>query len=234
MLIKRRRGWEIPEASATPESTYLNRRTLLKAAGFGAVAAGAAAAFGLPELQAQGVEPDPTAGLYPFQQNMRYRLDRPVTAEGDATTYNNFYEFGTHKSIASAAQRLPLRPWTVTFDGMVEKPITMDVDDLIKQMPKEERLYRFRCVEAWAMAVPWSGFPMRPMIEMAKPLSSAKYVVFQTFSDPKVAPGQRQTWYPWPYTDGLTIAEATHAWPSWRPASTASRCPSRTARRSAS
>ncbi|MGE0717582.1 MAG: protein-methionine-sulfoxide reductase catalytic subunit MsrP [Alphaproteobacteria bacterium] len=210
MLIKRRRGWEIPEASATPESTYLNRRTLLKAAGFGAVAAGAAAAFGLPELQAQGVEPDPTAGLYPFPQNMRYRLDRPVTAEGDATTYNNFYEFGTHKSIASAAQRLPLRPWTVTFDGMVEKPITMDVDDLIKQMPKEERLYRFRCVEAWAMAVPWSGFPMRPMIEMAKPLSGAKYVVFQTFSDPKVAPGQRQTWYPWPYTDGLTIAEATH------------------------
>src|SRR5690606_16425085 len=91
-----------------------------------------------------------------------------------------------------------------------EKPFTIDFDDLLKRMPQEERLYRFRCVEAWAMAVPWSGFPMKAMVELAKPLSSAKYVVMQTFMDPKIAAGQRQRWYPWPYTDSITIAEATN------------------------
>ncbi|MCC7272711.1 MAG: protein-methionine-sulfoxide reductase catalytic subunit MsrP [Alphaproteobacteria bacterium] len=208
MLIKRRRGWEMPESSATPEAVYLDRRTLLRAAGFGALSAVAAGL--VPEVRAQGVEADPTASLYPFQRNMRYRLDRPLSEEKDATTFNNFYEFGSHKSIAGAAQALKLRPWTVTFDGMVEKTMTVDIDDLLKQMPREERLYRFRCVEAWAMAVPWSGFPMKAMVDFARPLSGARYVVMQTFMDPKVASGQRQTWYPWPYTDGLTIAEATN------------------------
>ena len=209
MLIKRRRGWELPESAATPEATYLNRRDLLKAAGLGAIAV-AGGAIGGPEAFAQGPEVDPTASLYPFKQNMRYRLDRPLTPEKDATTYNNFYEFGTHKGIAPAAQALKLRPWTVRFEGMVEKPMTVGFDELVKQMPMEERLYRFRCVEAWSMAVPWSGFPMKAMIDFARPLSSAKYVVMQTFMDPKVASGQRQSWYPWPYTDGLTIEEATN------------------------
>ena len=208
MLIKRPRGWELRESAITPEAVYLDRRALLKAAGFGALIAAASPLAGIGEAMAQGVEADPTAGLYPFKQNMRYRLDRPITPEKDATTYNNFYEFGSSKSIVTPAQQLKLRPWTITFDGMVENKQTIGFDDLFKQMPMEERLYRHRCVEAWAMAVPWTGFPMKAMVELAKPLSSAKYVVMQTFMDTKVAPGQRQSWYPWPYTEGLTIAES--------------------------
>lgn len=200
MLIKRRRGWEMPESAATPESVYLDRRSLLQAAGLGAMAAALPAGV----AQAQATSP------YPARQNMRYRLDRPLTPEKDATSYNNFYEFGSDKGIARAAQALKTEPWTISFEGMVEKPVKLDFEDLAKQMPFEERLYRFRCVEAWSMAVPWTGFPMKAMVDFAKPLASAKYVVFQTFMDPKIAPGQRQSWYPWPYTDGLTIAEATN------------------------
>lgn len=96
------------------------------------------------------------------------------------------------------------------LDGLVEKPLEIDIDALLKRMPLEERLYRHRCVEGWAMAVPWSGFAFRNLMELARPLSSAKYVRMETFLDPAVAPGQRQSWYPWPYTEGLTIAEATN------------------------
>jgi sulfoxide reductase catalytic subunit YedY len=98
----------------------------------------------------------------------------------------------------------------IKIDGMVEKPIEIGLDDLIRQMPMEERLYRHRCVEAWGMAIPWSGFPLAKLVELAKPLSSAKYLVMKTFLDSSVASGQRQTWYPWPYTEGLTIAEASN------------------------
>src|SRR4029077_13467524 len=118
--------------------------------------------------------------------------------------------FGSHKRIADAAQALPIRPWTVAIDGMVEQPLTLDFDALLARMPREERLYRHRCVEAWSMAVPWSGFPMKSLVELAKPLGSAKYVEMLTFSDAKFAPGLKQFWYPWPYREGLTIAEATN------------------------
>jgi len=93
---------------------------------------------------------------------------------------------------------------------MVEQKMTLDIDDLLKRMPLEERLYRHRCVEAWSMAVPWSGFPMKSLVDLAKPLGSAKYVEMQTFMNPKVAPGQRAPFYPWPYTEGLTMFEATN------------------------
>ena len=102
----------------------------------------------------------------------------------------------------SAAQALKLRPWTVKIDGMVEKPQEIGIDDLIRKMPLEERLYRHRCVEAWSMAIPWSGFPLAKLVELAKPLSSAKYVRMETFLDPAIAPGQKQSWYPWPYVEG--------------------------------
>jgi sulfoxide reductase catalytic subunit YedY len=203
MLIKNRRGWEIPESQATPESTYLDRRSLL-GAGLGAIAAGA-----LPRAAlAQGA--DPTLDLYPAKRNERYTVDRPLTAERDAATYNNFYEFGMSKDIVGPAKRLQTRPWMISFDGLVEKPFEIGIDELIRKMPLEERLYRFRCVEAWSMTVPWTGFPLKEMVALAKPLGSAKYVRFETFLNPKVAPGQTQRWYPWPYTEGLTIAEATH------------------------
>ncbi|MBL8669366.1 MAG: protein-methionine-sulfoxide reductase catalytic subunit MsrP [Alphaproteobacteria bacterium] len=210
MLIKRKREWEIPERDATPESAFLSRRSLAKAIAAGPILLAAGAVAGAGRAAADDAAPDPTAGLYPLKRNERYVLDRPLTGEVWATTYNNFYEFGSHKQIAKAAQKLPLRPWTVAFDGMVEQPRTVDVDTLIKAMPLEERLYRHRCVEAWAMAVPWGGFPMKALIDYAKPLASAKYVVMETFKNDAVAPGQKQFWYPWPYLDGLTIEEATH------------------------
>jgi sulfoxide reductase catalytic subunit YedY len=210
MLIKRKRGWELPEAAATPESLFLSRRRFAQAITAGPILAPALAAALAGQAAAQDKSADPSAKLYPFMQNLRYRLDRPVTAEDLATTYNNFYEFGSQKNIHRDAQKLPLRPWTVKIDGMVEAPFEIGIDDLMAKMPREERLYRHRCVEAWSMAVPWSGFAMKPLVELAKPLASAKYVRMETFKDPKVAPGQKQSWYPWPYVEGITIEEATN------------------------
>jgi sulfoxide reductase catalytic subunit YedY len=151
---------------------------------------------------------DPTFDLYPAKRNEAFKLDRDLTAERYSADYNNFYEFGSSKSVASAARSLKTRPWTVAVDGLVEKPIEIGFDDLIRKMPLEERLYRHRCVEAWAMAVPWTGFPLKALLDMAKPLGSAKYLKLTSFQDKTVAPGQRQVWYPWPYTEGLTIQEA--------------------------
>ena len=206
MHVIHRRGWEIPERRATPEHLFFNRRSFL---GVAAASAGAIA-FGSGRALAQRVAdlPDPTAGLYPFKLNEKYTLDRPITPPEINGAYNNFYEFGSSKAIAKAAQALKLRPWLIKIDGMVEKPIEIGLDDLIRQMPMEERLYRHRCVEAWGMAIPWSGFPLAKLVELAKPVSSAKYLVMKTFLDSSIASGQRQTWYPWPYTEGLAIAEA--------------------------
>lgn len=206
MHVIRRRGWELPERLATPEHLFFDRRAFL-------AASGAAALSLAPQVaSAQRVAdlPDPTAKLYPAKRNETYTLDRPLTDEKIAISYNNYYEFGSSKQIAKAAQALKLRPWIVKLDGMVEKPQEIEIDDLLKKVQLEERLYRLRCVEAWSMAIPWSGFPMAKLVELAKPLSSAKYVRMETFHDPKIAPGQRQTWYPWPYVEGLTIAEATN------------------------
>ncbi|WP_018700506.1 protein-methionine-sulfoxide reductase catalytic subunit MsrP [Amorphus coralli] len=221
MFVKRRRGWEIPEREATPESIYLSRRSLMGLAGAGAIATVAAPSpanaligslFGSSEGLEQTLDTsaDPTFDLYPFKRNDTYTLSRPLTAEADAGSYNNFYEFGSHKEIWQAAQALPTRPWTITLDGMVEEEKTVDIDTLIRAMPLEERLYRHRCVEAWSMTVPWSGFAMKALVDYARPLGSAKYVTMQTFMDPKVASGQNQSWYPWPYVEGLTIEEATN------------------------
>ncbi|MBI1206197.1 MAG: protein-methionine-sulfoxide reductase catalytic subunit MsrP [Azospirillum sp.] len=207
MLTRSKPGWAIPEASATPEGVYLNRRALLKSAALPLILAASPLAAGLARAAESS---DPSAGLYPVARNPRYSLDRAVTPESEVTTYNNFYEFGSQKEIWRNAAKLPVRPWTVTIDGMVEKPQTVDIDTLLKAMPLEERLYRHRCVEAWAMAVPWSGFPLKALVDFAKPLGSAKYLTMQTFLDSSVASGQRQFWYPWPYTEGLTVAEATN------------------------
>jgi methionine sulfoxide reductase catalytic subunit len=205
MHVIRRRGWEIPERLATPEQAFFDRRSFL--------AGGAATLALLPEAaRAQRVSdlPDPTADLYPAKRNEKYALDRPITDEKINTNYNNFYEFGGSKNIARAAQALKLRPWTIKIDGMVEKPQEIGLDDLIRKMPLEERLYRHRCVEAWSMAIAWSGFPLAKLVDLAQPLSSAKYLRMETFLDRGVAPGQRQSWYPWPYVEGLTMAEATN------------------------
>ena len=209
MLIHGKRGWELPDSAATPESVYVNRRHLLKGVAAGSIVAASAPFAALVPGRAAAAE-DPTADLYPAPRNARYELDRPLTGEEITGKYNNFYEFGSHKQIWKGAQKLKIRPWTVTIDGLVEKPMTLDIDDLIRRMTLEERLYRHRCVEAWSMTIPWSGFPLSALVDFARPLSGAKYVEMQTFEDPKVAPGQRQFWYPWPYVEGLTMAEAAN------------------------
>jgi sulfoxide reductase catalytic subunit YedY len=204
MLIKIAKSWDIPESALTPESVFFNRRAFL---GGGAAAVATAAA--IPAF-AQRVGDDPSARLYPFKRNDRYQLDREITPESINTTYNNFYEFGSHKQIHKAAQALPIRPWTVTIDGMVEKAMTVDIDELLAKMPLEERHYRHRCVEAWSMAVAWSGFAFKDFVAFCKPLASAKYVAMDTFLRPEIASGQKASWYPWPYREGLSIEEATN------------------------
>jgi sulfoxide reductase catalytic subunit YedY len=205
MLIKRTLGWELPERQATPEGVYLRRRDVVQALGLGA------AALAFPAVAAaQGKDVDPSAGLYPAKRNDKFGAPAPVTAERLATTYNNYYEFDTDKSIWRAAQKLPIRPWTIKVGGMVEKPFEIGIDDLLAKMPLEERVYRHRCVETWSMIVPWSGFPMRSLVELCKPAGGAKYVAMQTLSKPAVMPGQKDFLYPWPYTEALAIDEATH------------------------
>jgi methionine sulfoxide reductase catalytic subunit len=208
MLIKTRRGWELPESAATPEAIFRDRRRLCQAIAAGPILLAGASL--LPRGALADTMADPSAGLYPVTRNDRYKLDRALTAEDQVTTYNNYYEFGSSKDVKAAAQALKIRPWTVTIDGMVEKPITIAIDDLLKAMPLEERLYRHRCVEAWSMAVPWSGFPLKALVDFAKPANGAACLRMETFLDPETANGQQASWYPWPYVEGLTMAEATN------------------------
>ncbi len=217
MHVLRKRGWQLPDSAATPENIFFARRRLVKALAAGpalmavpSLIAGCDGGEPKGTAKASQSKPDPSAGLYPVKRNLRYRVERSITSEKSATTYNNFYEFGSHKSIHKAAQVLPIRPWTLRIDGMVEKPFEIAIDDLLKKMPLEERVYRFRCVEAWAMTVPWSGFPLKALVDLAKPLSGAKYLRMETFKNPDLAHGQRQSWYPWPYVEGLTIKEAVN------------------------
>jgi len=208
MNIIRRHGWNIPDRLATPEHLAFSRRNFL-AGGASAIALAPYAA-NAQRLSDVSKLPDPSADLYPAKRNEKFVLDRPITDENINGNYNNFYEFGTSKTVTAAAQALPIRPWTVKIDGMVEKQMEVGVDDLIRKLTLEERTYRHRCVEAWGMAIAWTGFPFAKLVDFARPLGSAQYVQMETFLDPKIAPGQRQPWYPWPYVEGVTMAEATN------------------------
>ena len=205
MLYVRRKGWELPESQVTPEHMFFNRRAFMGAA------AGAAVLAASRPVRA---EDDPSMGLYPAKTNPKFAdAGRPVTPEDVNTAFNNYYEFGTSKRISAAAAKLPIRPWTIAIDGDVEKPLTLGIDDLLKQVTLEERIYRHRCVEAWAMVVPWTGFPLAKLVELAKPTANAKYLRFETFNMPEIASGQEPGLfgaYPWPYVEGLTMAEATN------------------------
>jgi sulfoxide reductase catalytic subunit YedY len=195
MMIRIARGWEIPESKVTPETLVLGRRRTL-----GLGLGGALATF-VPQL-------GHTQQSVP--RNQRYDPGRPITPAQIVTTYNNFYEFGSDKDIWQAAQALPMHPWVIHIEGLVSKPLTIAVDDLLKQVPLEERVYRHRCVEAWAMTVPWTGFPVGALIKLAAPLSSARYVAFQSLVDAKYMPGVAEPFFPWPYVEGLTIEEANN------------------------
>ncbi|MEN0074031.1 MAG: protein-methionine-sulfoxide reductase catalytic subunit MsrP, partial [Paracraurococcus sp.] len=201
MLIRIPRGWDLPERSATPESLVFGRRAALQAAtGLGTMGLAAAGLAGPAMAQATGAAP----------RNPRYLPGRDITAEKDATTYNNYYEFGTDKGVYRPAQKLPLRPWSVKVDGLVDQPRDYGIDDLLQAMPLEERVYRLRCVEAWSMVVPWTGFPLAALLKAAGPKSGAKYVRFESAALPAVMPGLRQSWYPWPYVEGCTLEEAAN------------------------
>ena len=219
--ILRRRGWEIPEREATPESVYLERRRFLKTLGLAGASLALGGAFAgadraLAAARAAGAGAPKAApaakALYPAKRNPQFKLDRPLTDEKVAAAYNNYYEFTEQKeNVIKVVDKFKPRPWTVEIAGLVSKPRTIDVDQLIRALPAEERLYRHRCVEAWAMAVPWTGIPMRAFVKWAQPLSSAKYVRTVSFLRPDEAPNQAHaTWYKWPYYEGLRLDEATN------------------------
>lgn len=212
MLIKIPRGWEIPEREATPEEIFTNRRQFIKTMGLAGIGT-AISSSGWDRVAAailnhRGDKDD----IYPAKRNAKYVLDRPLTDESATAHYNNFYEFTTDKArVADLVDKFQIRPWAVEITGMVTKPKTYDVDELIRLMPVEERLYRHRCVEAWSMAVPWTGFPLKALIDLVQPSSSAKFVRLLSFNKPEQAPGMRsQSWYPWPYYEGLRMDEAAN------------------------
>ena len=205
MPIKLRQNWALPEAAVTPEHIWMSRRQWLQTAGL--VGAGLAAMFAGGALNPARA----AIGPYPATRNAAYVGGRALTPEDEATTYTNFYEFGSSKNIWRRAQKLITDPWSVKIDGLVETPVTLDVEDLLRQLGGlEERIYRHRCVEAWAMTVPWTGVALARLVAFARPTASAKYLRVETFLDPSVAPGQKQDWYPWPYVEGLTLGEATN------------------------
>ncbi|SNB66207.1 sulfoxide reductase catalytic subunit YedY [Arboricoccus pini] len=200
MLTRSRRVWEVSEGKVTPEAIYLRRRNILGAA------IGGSLGLSFPAVADEATRF--SDAVYPARKNPAYGVDRPVTAEKLVTSYNNFYEFGTSKDIADAAQMLKTSPWTVKIAGLVEQPRDIDIEELVKAMPVEERIYRHRCVEAWSIIVPWTGFPLKALVDYARPLGSARYLKMLTFNDPSMAPGQQSFLYSWPYVEGLTLAEA--------------------------
>jgi sulfoxide reductase catalytic subunit YedY len=194
------------ESDVTDEALYLNRRAFM--AGLGALALTGAAGEG----EAAPAEPGPLAAT----PNPAYRLSDTPTKWEEATTYNNFYEFGVNKDDpARLAHTLRPRPWKVQVDGLVHKPGTLDIEDILKMAPLEERVYRMRCVEGWSMVIPWIGFPLSVVLKRVEPAGAAKYVEFNTLVDPEQFPAQRKGIFnlgglDWPYTEGLRLDEALH------------------------
>jgi sulfoxide reductase catalytic subunit YedY len=192
MLITRPPG--IPTSEITDERAYATRREFLKAAGFGMAALAAVAPF-------------PTLGL----GRAIAGDDDKLTPWDDITGYNNYYEFGTDKEDPSRnATLFRSRPWKVEIAGEVSRPAAYDLDDLLKGLTPEERVYRHRCVEAWSMVVPWTGIPLGRLIDRLEPTSNAKYIEFTTLLDPQQMPGQRRGILDWPYTEALRMDEARH------------------------
>jgi sulfoxide reductase catalytic subunit YedY len=211
-LIRIHKAWEISENEVISETAYGNRRHFLKALVSAGIGAGLIPLTGCQQSSSQtaleaslnlpkiaGVKANPAFAS----------LDRPITLEQLAGQYNNFYEFGGTKKIWLKAQKLPLENWQVEVTGLVKNPRTYDTDTLKRSFPLEERIYRFRCVEAWSMALPWIGFPMRLLMEAVEPKTEAKFVRFTSFYDPKITNGPELHFgsLPWPYQEGLRIEE---------------------------
>lgn len=211
-FIHIRPEWQLPEKLATSEAAYLNRRRFLKklaGVGLGIAAAGCS---GRSSTTSKADELATTFGepINGFNVNSTFAdAGSSITNQRFASSYNNFYEFGLTKKIWSNAQKLPIDPWKLEVSGLVKNPKTYDLDDLYRTFPLEERVYRFRCVEAWAMVIPWLGFPMRKLLEAVEPTSDAKFVRFESFYDPNITEGPAISFsnLPWPYREGLRIEE---------------------------
>lgn len=219
MLIKKRKGYEIPSSEITPEHLFLNRRQFMK--GAAAVAAGVLLAGCSPgeDITTQGAGQETAVITNPnglvtdtgpgAVSSTTDELGEPLNSYQDITNYNNYYEFTTNKeTVAFMAADFPTSPWTVEVGGLVNKPGTYGVDDLLTKFDQEERIYRLRCVEAWSMVIPWVGFPLSKLLAEVEPKSEAKYVRFETVYDPAQMPGQQSSWFEWPYVEGLRLDEA--------------------------
>jgi sulfoxide reductase catalytic subunit YedY len=201
-----RPAWRVDDRPVTPEKFFLNRRLFLRQMGFaggGWLAAGA----GCSREEMKSAE---TSGKWPAKRNPEFDPGWRQTNEKAAATYNNFYEFASDKEVSRAAQQLVISPWPIRIGGLVEKPLTLDAAEPADEFTLEERVYRFRCVEAWAMVVPWTGFALSKLIEKVVPKAEAKFVRFETFNRPEQAPGMRRGQHPWPYSEGLRMDEAMH------------------------
>jgi sulfoxide reductase catalytic subunit YedY len=206
MLIKKPE--DIPSSEITPRGTYMNRRIFLTGAGVLGAAALAGKGIDVLTREERVLAADrKLTGV----ANSAFSTNEKQTPFQDATTYNNFYEFGTEKDDpARHAHALRPRPWSVVIEGHVAKPKTLNIDDIMKLAPLEERVYRLRCVEGWSMVIPWIGFPLSALVKVAEPTSQAKYVEFTTLLDVKQMPGQRRDVLDWPYVEGLRLDEAMH------------------------
>jgi methionine sulfoxide reductase catalytic subunit len=208
---------QIPSSEITPLSVYLNRRAFMKAG----IAAASLVTTGwvyrrLNRTSSAEVETPALAGLRaspeaPSGIASGFRVDEPMTPLRSVSNYNNFYEFTTNKeSVAAAAAGFVSKPWQVAVGGMVHKPSVFDLDELMKAIPLEERVYRMRCVEGWSMVIPWSGFPLAKLLERVEPMGGVDYVAFETLHDPERMPGQKADVLRWPYIEGLRMDEAMH------------------------
>ena len=195
-------------SDVTDETLYLNRRAFM-------VGAAALAVTGCNAAEEAGAAATPAGAPLKAARNAQLSVTDTPTKFADATTYNNFYEFGVNKDDpARLAASLKPRPWAVDIDGLVATPRKLDIDDLLKVAPLEERVYALRCVEGWSMVIPWIGFPLSALLKQVTPLGTAKYVEFTTLKDPAQFPGQRSGLFggslDWPYTEGLRLDEAMH------------------------
>ncbi len=206
-----------PEREVTPESAVIGRRRWLKRVGYGAATLAAGGGAWLwyhgtdQEVIGRGKYIGPGADLYPFAVNPQFSdAERAVSPEAAIARYCNFYEFSSTKQVWRYVAPFQPIPWSLEVTGLVAKPKTYDIDDLVRTFPLEERIYRHRCVETWAMVVPWTGFPLTDLLRAAEPLPDARFVRFVGFDRPTEASRQTKRSEPWPYTEGLTLAEATN------------------------
>ncbi len=207
---------EISAREITDEALYLRRRDFLRTLAVASATVAVAGCFGPDEVSASPTAPTPTPPPDQALANVKpappaYRTDEAQTSFEDATSYNNFYEFGTDKTDPAAnASSLRPRPWSVAIEGEVAKPGALALEDLLKPHALEERIYRHRCVEAWSMVIPWVGIPLGALLARFEPTSKAKYVAFETLVDPEQMPGQKRGFLDWPYREGLRMDEAMH------------------------